>query len=120
MREALEEAPAPQGGQAMLDRLLAPRLRSCRGRPRSAFAASPVADGAASRPLLQIALPSARCSPCSRSIDTVTKTTDQVWNQTRFDVELIMRRHAFDARAAGLITSTAGVAQAQPEPDELD
>ena len=56
VREALEEVPALEGGAGGRRPGAPPARASCRGRRRSASAASPAERGAASRPSLQIAL----------------------------------------------------------------
>jgi ABC-type lipoprotein release transport system permease subunit len=48
-------------------------------------------------------------------VDSVTKTTNAIWNQSRWDIELnTVVGTQFDARAARLIRQTPGVARAQP------
>ena len=95
VREGLEEVPALEGGQAVLDR----RCAGSRFLPRTAqIGIRSVTRRGAAQPhhrRRRSRSPSERCSRCSRSINSVTATTNAVWNQARWDVELdTRRRHA--------------------------
>jgi putative ABC transport system permease protein len=114
VREALEEVPALQGGQAAVDRAMRrlgflPRtaqigVRSVTRRGRRSVAT-----------IAQIALAVGTLLAVLALIDTVTKTTNQVWNQARWDIEVNTAVGTqFDPRASQLIRSTPGVARAQP------
>jgi putative ABC transport system permease protein len=114
VREALEEVPPLQGGQAMADRA----LRRLRFLPRTAQIGlrSVTRRGRRSvATIAQIALAVGTLLAVLALIDTVTKTTNQVWNDARWDVEVNTAVGTqFDARASRLIRSTPGVAKAQP------
>ena len=119
VREGLEEVPALQGGQAAARPRAAPARASCRGRRRSASAASPAAARRSLTTVVQIALAVGTLLAVLALINTVTKTTNDVWNQARWDIELNTAVGTqFDARADRLIRTTPGVAQAQPMLDE--
>ncbi|HEY5661302.1 MAG TPA: FtsX-like permease family protein [Gaiellaceae bacterium] len=114
VREALEEVPALQGGQAVADRALRrlsflPRtaqigVRSVTRRGRRSVAT-----------VAQIALAVGTLLSVLALINSVTTTTNAVWNQARWDIELntVVGRQ-LDARADAVIRATPGVARAQP------
>jgi putative ABC transport system permease protein len=114
VREALEEVPALQGGQAALDR----SLRRLGFLPRTAQIGvrSVTRRGRRSvTTIVQIALAVGTLLAVLALGDSVTKTTNAVWNQSRWDIELnTVVGTQFDARAARLIRTTPGVARAQP------
>jgi putative ABC transport system permease protein len=114
VREGLEEVPALQGGQLALDRTLRrlsflPRtaqigVRSVTRRGRRSLAT-----------VAQIALAVGTLLAVLALINSVTATTNAVWNQARWDIELdTVVGTQLDARADRLIRSTPGVARAQP------
>jgi putative ABC transport system permease protein len=114
VREGLEEVPALQGSQAALDRV----LRRLSFLPRTAQIGVRSVTRRGRRSLTtvaQIALAVGTLLAVLALIDTVAKTTNDVWNQARWDVEVDTAVGTqFDARAGGLIRATPGVAQAQP------
>jgi putative ABC transport system permease protein len=114
VREGLEEVPALQGGQAVVDRL----LRRIGFLPRTAQIGVRSVTRRARRSITtvaQIALAVGTLLAVLALIDTVTKTTNQVWNQARWDVELNTAVGTqFDAPAQRLIRRTPGVASSQP------
>ena len=114
VREGLEEVPALQGGQAAVDRL----LRRLDFLPRTAQIGVRSVTRRARRSITtiaQIALAVGTLLAVLALIATVTKTTNQVWNQARWDVELNTAVGTqFDARSQHLIQRTPRVASAQP------
>ena len=114
VREGLEEVPALQGSQAALDRA----LRRLSFLPRTAQIGVRGVTRRGRRSLTtvaQIALAVGTLLAVLALIDTVAKTTNDVWNQARWDVEVDTAVGTqFDARAGGLIRTTPGIAQAQP------
>ncbi len=114
VREGLEEVPALQGGQAVLDRA----LRRLSFLPRTAQIGVRSITRRGRRSLTtvaQIALAVGTLLAVLALIDTVTKTTNDVWNQARWDIELDTAVGTqLDARADRLIRITPGVARAQP------
>jgi putative ABC transport system permease protein len=114
VREGLEEVPALQGGQAALDR----SLRRLAFLPRTAQIGVRNVTRRGRRSVttvVQIALAVGTLLAVLSLVDSVTKTTNAVWNQAHWDVELnTVVGTQFDARAARLIQTTPGVAQAQP------
>jgi putative ABC transport system permease protein len=114
VREGLEEVPALQGGQAALDRL----LRRLRFLPRTAQIGvrSVTRRGRRSvTTVVQIALAVGTLLAVLALVGSVTRTTNAVWNQSRWDIELnTVVGTQFDARASRLIETTPGVARAQP------
>jgi putative ABC transport system permease protein len=114
IREALEEVPPLQAGQAEVDRA----LRRLRFLPRTAQIGVRSVTRRGRRSLAtiaQIALAVGTLLAVLALIDTVTNTTNQVWNEARWDVEVNTAVGTqFDARAGRLIRSTPGVAKAQP------
>ena len=121
VREGLEEVPALQGGQAAARPRRCAGSRSCRGRRRSASAASPAAGGAASRRSSQIAprgrdaargararstasprprTPSGTSAHCDIALDTVVGTQ-------------------LDARADRVIRTTTGCCAGAADAHEL-
>jgi putative ABC transport system permease protein len=114
VREGLEEVPALQGGQAVLDRL----LRRLGFLPRTAQIGvrSVTRRGRRSvTTVAQIALAVGTLLAVLALINTVTKTTNDVWNQARWDIEINTAVGTqFDSQAARLISETPGVAHAQP------
>ena len=114
VREGLEEVPALQGSQAALDRA----LRRLSFLPRTAQIGVRSVTRRGRRSLTtvaQIALAVGTLLAVLALINSVTTTTNAVWNQARWDVELDTAVGTqFDARADRLIRTTPGVAQAQP------
>jgi putative ABC transport system permease protein len=114
VREGLEEVPALQGGQAALDRL----LRRLRFLPRTAQIGvrSVTRRGRRSvTTVVQIALAVGTLLAVLALVGSVTRTTNAVWNQSHWDIELnTVVGTQFDARASRLIETTPGVARAQP------
>ncbi|MGE5273330.1 MAG: FtsX-like permease family protein [Verrucomicrobiota bacterium] len=114
VREGLEEVPALQGGQAVLDRA----LRRLSFLPRTAQIGIRSITRRGRRSLTtiaQIALAVGTLLAVLALIDTVAKTTNDVWNQARWDIELDTAVGTqLDARADRLIRMTPGVARAQP------
>jgi putative ABC transport system permease protein len=114
VREGLDEVPALAGGQALLDRALRrldllPRtaqigIRSVTRRARRSLAT-----------VIQIGLAVGTLLAVLALVDSVTTTTNTVWNGAHFDVQLNTAvGRQFDANAARLIRTTTGVAQTQP------
>jgi putative ABC transport system permease protein len=114
VREGLEEVPALHGGQAALDRLL--RRLSFLPRTVQIGVRSVTRRGRRSvTTVVQIALAVGTLLAVLALVDSVTKTTNAVWNQSRWDIELnTVVGTQFDTRAARLIRTTPGVARAQP------
>ena len=114
VREGLEEVPALQGGQAALDRV----LRRLSFLPRTAQIGVRSVTRRGRRSLTtvaQIALAVGTLLAVLALINSVTATTNAVWNQAHWDVELDTAVGTqFDSRAGRLIRTTPGVAQAQP------
>ena len=120
VREGLEEVPALQGGQALLDRALRrlwlPAADGADRHPQR----HPPRRGAASTTVVQIALAVGTLLAVLALINSVTTTTNDGLEPGP------LRRRApntavgtqFDASAVRLIRTTPGVAQAQPMPDE--
>jgi putative ABC transport system permease protein len=114
VREGLEEVPALQGGHAVVDRTLRrfsflPRtaqigIRSVTGRGRRSVTT-----------VAQIALAVGTLLAVLALINSVTSTTNAVWNQARWDIELNTAVGTqLDGRADRLIRATPGVIHAQP------
>jgi putative ABC transport system permease protein len=114
VREGLEEVPALQGGQAVLDRAL--RRLSFLPRTAQIGIRSVTRRGRRSvTTVAQIALAIGTLLAVLALINSVTATTNAVWNQARWDIELDTTVGTqFDARAGRLIRATPGVARAQP------
>lgn len=114
VREGLEEVPALQGGQAALDRL----LRRLTFLPRTAQIGVRSVTRRGRRTVttvMQIGLAVGTLLAVLALVDTVAKTTNAVWNQSHWDIELSTAVGTqFDAKAAQLIRSTPGVERAQP------
>jgi putative ABC transport system permease protein len=114
VREGLEEVPALQGGQAVLDR----GLRRLSFLPRTAQIGIRSVTRRGRRSITtvaQIALAVGTLLAVLALIDSVTTTTNAVWNQARWDIELdTVVGTQLDARADRLIRATPGVARAQP------
>ena len=114
VREGLEEVPALQGGQAALDRL----LRRLTFLPRTAQIGVRSVTRRGRRTVttvVQIGLAVGTLLAVLALVDTVAKTTNAVWNQSHWDIELsTVVGTQFDAKAAQLIRSTPGVERAQP------
>jgi putative ABC transport system permease protein len=112
--EGLQEVPALQGGQAALDRA----LRRLAFLPRTAQIGARSITRRGRRSLttvVQIALAVGTLLAVLALMDSVTRTTNQVWNDSRFDITLnTMVGRQFDGRAARLIRTTPGVAETQP------
>jgi putative ABC transport system permease protein len=114
VREGLEEVPPLEGGVRALDRLLRrltflPRtaqigVRSITRRPRRSIAT-----------IVQIALAVGTLLGVLALINSVTQTTEAVWNEQHFDITLdTVVGKQFDTRAGRLIETTPGVAKTQP------
>jgi len=114
VREGLEEVPALVGGQALLDRALRrlgflPRtaqigLRSVTRRSRRSIAT-----------VVQIGLAVGTLLAVLALVNSVTTTTNTVWNGAHFDVLLnTVVGNQFDAKAVRVMKATPGVAQTQP------
>jgi putative ABC transport system permease protein len=114
VREALEEVPPLGGGLASVDRALrrlsfAPRtaqigIRSVTRRARRSTAT-----------VLQIGLAVGTLIGVLALVNSVTTTTNSVWNTAKFDVLLNTAvGKQFDAKAAHIMQTTPGVAGAQP------
>jgi putative ABC transport system permease protein len=114
VREALEEVPALQGGQALLDRAL--RRLSFLPRTAQIGIRSVTRRGRRSvTTVVQIALAVGTFLAVLALINSVTTTTNAVWNQARWDIELDTTVGTqLDNRADRLIRTTEGVARAQP------
>src|SRR5512146_2280392 len=114
VREALEEVAALQGGQAALDRL----LRRLSFLPRTAQIGVRSVTRRARRSVttvVQIALAVGTLLAVLSLVNSVTKTTNDVWNQARWDIQLnTVVGTQFDDRAGRLIRTAPGVARAQP------
>jgi putative ABC transport system permease protein len=114
VREGLDEVPALQGGQAALDRY----LRRLRFLPRTAQIGVRSVTRRGRRSIttvVQIALAVGTLLSVLALINTVTKTTNDVWNQAHWDISLDTTVGTqFDPAAAQLIRTTKGVAYAQP------
>jgi putative ABC transport system permease protein len=114
VRESLEEVPALQGGQALFDRAL--RRLSFLPRTAQIGVRSVTRRGRRSiTTVAQIALAVGTLLAVLALINSVTTTTNAVWNQARWDIELdTVVGTQLDARADRLIRATPGVARAQP------
>ena len=114
IREGLEEVPALQGGQAVLDRAL--RRLSFLPRTAQIGVRSVTRRGRRSvTTVAQIALAVGTLLAVLALINSVTATTNAVWNQARWDIELDTTVGTqLDTRADRLIRTTPGVARAQP------
>ncbi|MGE5690056.1 MAG: FtsX-like permease family protein [Pseudomonadota bacterium] len=114
VREGLEEVPALQGGQAALDR----SLRRVGFLPRTAQIGVRSVTRRGRRSIttvVQVALAVGTLLAVLALVDSVTRTTNAVWNEARWDIELnTVVGTQFDARADRLIRTTPGVARAQP------
>jgi putative ABC transport system permease protein len=114
VREALEEVPGLQGGQAVLDRA----LRRLSFLPRTAQIGVRGVTRRGRRSIAtvaQIALAVGTLLAVLALINTVTATTNAVWNQARWDIQLdTVVGKQLDVRADRLIRTTPGVARAQP------
>jgi putative ABC transport system permease protein len=114
VREGLEEVPALQGGQAALDRAL--RRLSFLPRTAQIGVRSVTRRGRRSvTTVAQIALAVGTLLAVLALINTVTATTNAVWNQARWDIELdTVVGTQLDTHADRLIRATPGVRRAQP------
>ena len=114
VREGLEEVPALQGGQALVDRA----LRRFSFLPRTAQIGLRSITRRARRSLttvVQIGLAVGTLIAVLALVDSVTSTTNAVWNQARFDLVVNTAvGKQFDAAAGRLIRGTPGVARAEP------
>jgi putative ABC transport system permease protein len=114
VREGLEEVPSLRGGQVVLDRM----LRRLSFLPRTAQIGVRSVTRRGRRSLTtvaQIALAVGTLLAVLALIDSVTTTTNAVWNQARWDIELnTVVGTQLDAQANLIIRSTPGVARAQP------
>jgi putative ABC transport system permease protein len=114
VREGLEEVPALEGSQAALDRL----LRRLDFLPRTAQIGIRSVTRRARRSLttvVQIALAVGTLLAMLAVINSVTTTTNTVWNGANFDVLLnTVVGNQFDANAVRVIKATPGVSGTQP------
>jgi putative ABC transport system permease protein len=114
VRDGLEEVPALQGGHAALDRM----LRRLSFLPRTAQIGIRSVTRRGRRSLttvVQIALAVGTLLAVLALINSVTATTNAVWNQARWDIELdTVVGTQLDTRADRLVRTTQGVARAQP------
>jgi putative ABC transport system permease protein len=114
VREALEEVPAVEGGQAAIDRL----LRRLSFLPRTAQIGVRSVTRRARRSLttvVQIALAVGTLLAVLALVNSVTTTTNKVWNGANFDVLLNTAvGKQFDTQAVHVMRSTPGVAGLQP------
>jgi putative ABC transport system permease protein len=114
VREALEEVPALAGGQARFDRA----LRRLGFLPRTAQIGVRSVTRRARRSLatvVQIGLAVGTLLAVLALVNSVTTTTNTVWNGAHFDVLLnTVVGKQFDTRAVRVMNATPGVAQTQP------
>lgn len=114
VREGLEEVPALEGGQALLDRA----LRRLGFLPRTAQIGIRSVTRRARRSLatvVQIGLAVGTLLAVLALVNSVTTTTNTVWNGAHFDVLLnAVVGKQFDANAVRVIKATPGVEQTQP------
>ena len=114
VREGLEEVPALEGGQAVVDRA----LRRLGFLPRTAQIGIRSVTRRARRSLttvLQIGLAVGTLLAVLAVVNSVTTTTNKVWNGSNFDVMLnTVVGKQFDAKAVRVIKTTPGVAGTQP------
>jgi putative ABC transport system permease protein len=114
VREGLEEVPALAGGQALFDRA----LRRLGFLPRTAQIGVRSVTRRARRSLatvVQIGLAVGTLLAVLALVNSVTTTTNTVWNGAHFDVLLnTVVGKQFDARAVRVMNATPGVAQTQP------
>jgi putative ABC transport system permease protein len=114
VREGLEEVPPLEGGGRAVDRALRrltflPRtaqigIRSTTRRTRRSIAT-----------IVQIAIAVGTLLGVLALINSVTSTTEAVWNEQHYDITLdTVVGKQFDAPAARLIKTTPGVAKTQP------
>ncbi|HSC91843.1 MAG TPA: FtsX-like permease family protein [Gaiellaceae bacterium] len=114
VREGLEEVPALEGGQAVVDRA----LRRLGFMPRTAQIGVRSVTRRARRSLgtvVQIGLAVATLLGVLALVNSVTQTTNEVWDEMTYDLTLdTVVGKQFDAGAERLIRDTPGVARAQP------
>jgi putative ABC transport system permease protein len=114
VREGLDEVPALAGGRAVLDRA----LRRLGFLPRTAQIGIRSVSRRARRSLatvVQIGLAVGTLLAVLALVNSVTTTTNTVWNGAHFDVLLNTAvGRQFDANAVRVIRATPGVAQTQP------
>ena len=115
VREGLEEVPGLEGGQAVVHRA----LRRLGFLPRTAQIGIRGVTRRARRSLTtgrrQIGLAVGTLLAVLALVNSVTATTNKVWNEANFDVVLnTVVGKQFDAKAVHLIRSTPGVADGQP------
>jgi putative ABC transport system permease protein len=114
VREGLEEVPALDGGQAIVDAA----LRRLSFLPRTAQIGIRSITRRARRSLatvVQIALAVGTLLAVLALVNSVTTTTNKVWNGANFDVLLTtVVGKQFDANAVRVIQKTPGVAGTQP------
>jgi putative ABC transport system permease protein len=114
VRKGLEEVPALAGGQALFDRA----LRRLGFLPRTAQIGIRSVTRRARRSLatvVQIGLAVGTLLAVLALVNSVTTTTNTVWNGAHFDVLLnTVVGKQFDARAVRVMNATPGVAQTQP------
>jgi putative ABC transport system permease protein len=114
VREGLEEVPALEGGQAVVDRA----LRRLGFLPRTAQIGIRSVTRRARRSLttvVQIGLAVGTLLAVLALVNSVTTTTNNVWNEANFDVVLnTVVGKQFDTNAVRLIRTTPGVADGQP------
>jgi putative ABC transport system permease protein len=114
VREALEEVPALGGRLAVIDRA----LRRLSFMPRTAQIGVRSVTRRARRSIttvMQIGLAVGTLIGVLALVNSVTTTTNSVWNTARFDVLLntVVGRQ-FDSKAAHIMQTTPGVAGTQP------
>jgi putative ABC transport system permease protein len=114
VRDGLEEVPALAGGQALFDRA----LRRLGFLPRTAQIGIRSVTRRARRSLatvVQIGLAVGTLLAVLALVNSVTTTTNTVWNGAHFDVLLNTAvGKQFDAQAVQVMNATPGVAQTQP------
>jgi putative ABC transport system permease protein len=114
VREGLEEVPSLEGGHAVVDRA----LRRLGFLPRTAQIGIRSVTRRARRSLttvVQIGLAVGTLLAVLALVNSVTTTTNKVWNEANFDVVLnTVVGKQFDAKAVRLIQTTPGVADGQP------
>lgn len=114
VREGLEEVPALEGSQAFVDRA----LRRLDFLPRTAQIGIRSITRRARRSLttvVQIGLAVGTLLAVLALVNSVTTTTNTVWNGAKFDVLLNTAvGKQFDAKAVQIMQTTPGVAKTQP------
>jgi putative ABC transport system permease protein len=114
VREGLEEVPALEGSQAFVDRA----LRRLDFLPRTAQIGLRSVTRRSKRSLttvVQIGLAVGTLLAVLALVNSVTTTTNTVWNGAKFDVMLNTAvGKQFDTKAVQIIQTTPGVAKTQP------